>query len=354
MSRMWAQHGMTRTDRGGMDSPDQGGRDSPEQGMGRMTQTLPASHPPQETMKRRSGRNGTETQYGAPRMEGHQRPREQTDADSPDQGLRDSPEKGLGNMTQIPSASGRPRKQRDQETKRAEVMEIQQVTLMNRACWPREQVETSSPDQGLGDSPEQDSERLGFEQTYWNQDANRGRREAAEAEIERLVRKIVETPEVVGQIKGVQKNHIILVIKSRASERVIGTERGHKVWGWLAKAVREKSVLLANQWISKVEHRVNELRADAAWALTGEQTRKFNAMADREESLGSVRTWMKLNEEPARNGFQVLREEKREALRSSRSNFFKRMGGAEAMYAAIALLTHSGEMVLERTGELAV
>jgi hypothetical protein len=39
--------------------------------------------------------------------------------------------------------------------------------------------------------------------------------------------------------------------------------------------------------------------------------------------------------------------EKKEALRTSRSNLFKRMGGIEAMYAAIAVLTYEGHLVLE-------
>ena len=212
---------------------------------------------------------------------------------------------------------------------------------------PQETDEMDSPDKGRRRSPEQDLEKREPERISGGRAANKSLRRAAEDKIEELVRKVMGKGGETGLLKGVMREHVIQVIKSRAAEKTIGMERGVKIWGWLAVASREKKISPTHQWISKAEHRINELRADAAWAETREQERKLTAIADREEALGSVRTWMKLNEEPARQGFQVLREEKREAMRSSRSNFFKRMGGAEAMYATIVLLTHGGEVVME-------
>jgi len=60
-------------------------------------------------------------------------------------------------------------------------------------------------------------------------------------------------------------------------------------------------------------------------------------------STGVVRSWLSHHEEPPRGGVIVPRPEKREALMSARSNWFKRLGGAEALYGTIALLTMVGK-----------
>jgi len=180
------------------------------------------------------------------------------------------------------------------------------------------------------------------------------RREVAEEAIEMLVRKAVPGQRGPGKIKGIQPRHIHKVIKSRAMQRTIGQERGVKVWGWLAKAAEEERIELklttewTNEWINEQEHGVNRLRADAAWAEDRGQKRRLNGLADREEATGAIRTWMLLNEEPGMEGCQMLRTEKREALRTARSNLFKRLGGADAMHAALALLTAQGTIVTEQ------
>jgi hypothetical protein len=70
--------------------------------------------------------------------------------------------------------------------------------------------------------------------------------------------------------------------------------------------------------------------------------------ANREDATGAIKSWMHLNEEPEKAGFQTLRTEKREALRTSRRNLFSRLGGVEAMYAALALLTREGSVLMEQ------
>jgi hypothetical protein len=76
------------------------------------------------------------------------------------------------------------------------------------------------------------------------------------------------------------------------------------VWGWLAGAVESREVTLklttewTNEWISVREHQINSLRADAAWAETPGEARMANALADREETTGAIRTWLLVNEEP--------------------------------------------------------
>jgi hypothetical protein len=177
------------------------------------------------------------------------------------------------------------------------------------------------------------------------------RRAAAETEIEKLMRKEMRCPS--GRIANVQKVHVHKVTKSRAAEKVIGTERAAKVWGWLAEATKQKKVSFrlttewTNEWISNQEHKVNELRADSVWEVNPPRSKVLEALANREEAMEMLRTWMKLNEEPAKMGWQVLRAEKREALRTSKANYFRRVGGPEAMYAAIALLTLTREVVME-------
>ena len=171
-------------------------------------------------------------------------------------------------------------------------------------------------------------------------------REGAEKAIEDLVRKATENQE--GKIKDVQKHHIQTVIKSRAAEKTIGCERGAKVWGWFAKATRSNVITMKpKEWLTPHEQMINEIRANAAWEDQWLYRKRMTAQADREEALGVVRSWLSHHEEPPRGGFIVLRPEKREALRSARSNWFKRLGGAEALYGTIALLTMVGEVVME-------
>ena len=94
-------------------------------------------------------------------------------------------------------------------------------------------------------------------------------RAEAEKEIEGLVRK--NTGNLEDNIKNVQKWHVQKVIKSRAAEKVIGTERGIKVWGWIAKASRNKLLSIGptegghREWITPHEQMINEIRANAAW-----------------------------------------------------------------------------------------
>ena len=337
----------------GVDYPDWGRKKSPKQDLG-TEQTSPVSHPPQETEKYRKRRNKTKNMKvmgKKTQIKGSARKaRRQKVMECPDQGLRSSPEQDLGTK-QISLESHSPQrtvKHREREDRTEDMETLGETTQSNsNARGAKRQKVMERPDQGLKTSPEQDLEEVDSSWACGSLTAVKPKREAAETEIERLVRRTAASGEGARTIEGLMKRHVIQIIKSRAAEKVIGLERGAKIWGWLAKANREGKVPGIDQWISQVEHRINEIRADAAWAETQQQARKLSAAADREEALGSVRTWLKLNEEPTRQGFQVLREEKRETMRSSRSNFFKRMGGAEAMYATIALLTHSGEVVLE-------
>ena len=55
------------------------------------------------------------------------------------------------------------------------------------------------------------------------------KREAAETEIERLVRRTAASEEGARTIEGLMKRHVIQIIKSRAAEKVIGLERGAKI-----------------------------------------------------------------------------------------------------------------------------
>ena len=157
------------------------------------------------------------------------------------------------------------------------------------------------------------------------------------------------------KIRGIQKKHVHKVVKSRAHENVIGHERGVKVWGWLASASAQRKISLklatewTNEWIGEREHEINALRADAVWEENPLIKIALDAKANCAEAKGAVLTWMLLNEERPKGdrNYQVLRLEKREALRSARQNLFKKMGGTEAMYAAIALLTLEGLVVME-------
>jgi hypothetical protein len=179
-------------------------------------------------------------------------------------------------------------------------------------------------------------------------------RESAENAIEALMRKAVPGQRGAGAIKGIQSKHVQKVIKSRALQKTIGEQRATKVWGWLAKAVTSKKATLklatewTNEWVSDHEHKINGLRADAAWMQQGHDRQHAERWADREEAVGSIRTWMTLNEEPPKGGFQTLRTERREALRSARSNLFRRLGGKEAMHAALALMAAEGVVMVEQ------
>ena len=181
-----------------------------------------------------------------------------------------------------------------------------------------------------------------------------GDRQRAEQVIEHLIRKAVPGQKGVGRIQGVQLKHVHKVIKSRAMQDSIGQQRGAKVWGWLANAVKAGTVTLkmttewTNEWINDQEHMINALRADSVWAVTDTCRLQLQRHADREEAVGSIKTWMKLNEEEGKAGFQVLRAEKREALRTARNKLFKRLGGIEAMYAALAIMTAQGNVVMEQ------
>ncbi len=171
-------------------------------------------------------------------------------------------------------------------------------------------------------------------------------REGAEKAIEDLVRKATGNQE--GKIKDIQKHHIKTVIKSRAAEKTIGCERGAKVWGWFAKATRSNVITMKpKEWLTPHEQMVNEIRSDAAWEEQWIYRKRMTAQANREEALGVIRTWTSFHEEPPKGGLTILRPEKREALRSARSNWFKKIGGAEAMYATIALMTLGGELITE-------
>ena len=179
-------------------------------------------------------------------------------------------------------------------------------------------------------------------------------RESAENAIEALMRKAVPGQRGAGVIKGIQPKHVQKVIKSRALQKTIGEQRATKVWGWLAKAVTSRKATLklttewTNEWVSDHEHKINSLRADAAWMQQGHDRQQATRWADREEAVGSIRTWMTLNEEPPKGGFQTLRTERREALRSARSNLFRRLGGKEAMHAALALMAAEGVVMVEQ------
>ena len=115
-------------------------------------------------------------------------------------------------------------------------------------------------------------------------------RTAAEMEIEKLVRRETRCPK--GKITNVQKAHVHKVIKSRAAEALIGTERAAKVWGWLARAMKQRKVSLklstewTNEWIGNQEHRVNELRADSVWEPDPPKSKVRGALANREEAMG--------------------------------------------------------------------
>jgi hypothetical protein len=184
--------------------------------------------------------------------------------------------------------------------------------------------------------------------------SSRAGRTEVEEMISTLVRRAVPGQRGAGQIRGIQPKHVQAVIKSRALQKQIGGDRGAKVWGWLARAAEKKQITLrlktewTNTWINSREHKINGLRADAVWATSEAQKEQKTREADREEAMGSISTWMLLNEEPARTGFQTLRTEKREAMRMARKHLFSRLGGVEAMYAALALMTERGELMLEQ------
>ena len=175
----------------------------------------------------------------------------------------------------------------------------------------------------------------------------------AEIIMEQMLRKEMGERKATGTIKEVQKHHLRRMIKSRAGERVIGTERGVKIWGWFSEMLDAKKVTLrlatewTNTWISQQESRINQLKTEEAWAKTGVVRNTMKSIANREEAMGAVTSWMDKNEEPPKGGVRMLRAEKREALRTAKINVFKKMGGAEAMYAAIAVLTLEGKMVME-------
>jgi len=126
-----------------------------------------------------------------------------------------------------------------------------------------------------------------------------------------------------------------------------------KIWGWVARAAREgelslkSNMGLKNEWITRRDHRINLTRADAVWETDWTRRKRLDSQANSDEALRSVEEWMELNEEPQKWGFQVLRAEKREALRTARSSWFKKIGGAKAIYATVALLKHSGRVVME-------
>ena len=94
---------------------------------------------------------------------------------------------------------------------------------------------------------------------------------------------------------------------------MIGLNRATKIWGWLSKAVQEKKATLrlttewTNDWMNDQEHEINVLRADAVWAVTDLQKETITKQANRKEAVGAIRTWMKLNEEPEKEGIRTLR-----------------------------------------------
>ena len=177
-------------------------------------------------------------------------------------------------------------------------------------------------------------------------------REAAEAAMEEVIRRLIKCPR--GTMKDIQKSHMARAIKSRAKEKEIGSDRGAKFWGWLALVSSQNRVTLklktewTNQWIGVREHAVNSLRADAAWTQDPEARSAISARADRAEMRGAIKTWMHLNEEPENGrGFVVLRIQKRMALRASRAHLLARMGGTDALNAALAIMALENEILVE-------
>ena len=172
----------------------------------------------------------------------------------------------------------------------------------------------------------------------------------ADDEIEQVMRTQTRTPR--GPMK-IQRHHVTAAVKSRSSQSTIGSRRADKIWGWIATAM-EGSHRLKNkeewtqQWISDTEKSILKVRAAAAWAESdpGEVPAVRKA-----EMVGAVEGWLVENEE-LNKGVYLIRAPKMRQLRDARKNMASKRGGAEAISAAIVLLSAEGKATMERAPRL--
>ena len=137
------------------------------------------------------------------------------------------------------------------------------------------------------------------------------------------------------------------VIASRRGQGDIGTSRTDKVRGWVAQQVEKGGIEQrrvgrknTSVWLSPEELAKWTRAAEAAWAAEGDDpaaAARAKSLANREKAVSVAASWMDQNEEQAWNGVKVMRPEKIDKMRRDRKGMWTKVGGIEAMWAAIAI-----------------
>ena len=180
-------------------------------------------------------------------------------------------------------------------------------------------------------------------------------RERAEEVIEQIMRDKAGQKAMSTARIPVTREMVQQVIASRKGQRDIGTSRTDKVRGWLAQQVEKGGIdqrwvgrKSTSVWLSPEETTNWSRAAEAAWAAQGDDpaaAARAKSLADREKAVSAAAGWMDQNEEQARNGVKVMRPEKIDKMRRDRKGMWAKLGGIEAMWAAIAIMVLLGMAV---------
>ena len=173
--------------------------------------------------------------------------------------------------------------------------------------------------------------------------------------IERMIRRAVGAPKESAKIRGLQERHVDSVVDGGVGRAELGTaNRSRKIRGWVARMVLEGKVVQkittewGNEWLSQREARVDERRGEEAWMLEAgdvDAAATARAQGDREEATSTVETWMDEHDEAGREGVRPLRPERLKSMQAARCRVWKRLGGADAMWAALAVMVLEGRVV---------
>jgi hypothetical protein len=176
-------------------------------------------------------------------------------------------------------------------------------------------------------------------------------RRRGEEAIEKVMRAMTHVSQ--GRMR-IQKAHVDRTIKTNKLRSDIGAKRADKVWAWVANQVKQGNHSLrdtsqwTDAWMGEDALETLAAKGDAAWS-PGD--RRLQARAHRTEVVGTVRTWLRENEEQGEGKAWKLRPPKLAELHQAKKSMAKGRGGVMAIYAALALLTADGELALTRLPE---
>ena len=156
-----------------------------------------------------------------------------------------------------------------------------------------------------------------------------------------MLRKVTKTPS--GKMR-IRRLHVNKVLRTNKSARRIGKPRADIVWACVAHLVTKGGHVnkdMSN--LGKMEAEMLIMRGRAAMGYVSPGS------AHRLEMVGSVRAWLKENEECDAQGLHIVRVGKLNQLKSARKGTARTRGGPMAIMAAMALLCAEGAATLQRT-----